>query len=92
MNGTLKIRKSLPGDLTDILVVEEKAFNYTEEAKLDQRLLANPSAEPRLSLLAFIDDQPAGQIIFSKADFNPAINVVGLLAVVPHYQRMGIGG
>jgi putative acetyltransferase len=96
MNDTLIIRKTLPGDLADILTVEEKAFNSKEEAELVRQLLADPSAEPRLSLLAFVDDKPVGHIIFSRADFDPAIDVVGSilgpLAVVPEYQKMGVGG
>ena len=56
----------------------------------------DPSAEPRLSLLAFLDEKHAGHIIFPRAVFDLAIDVIGSilgpLAVVPEYQKMEIGG
>lgn len=96
MTDYLSIRESKQTDLEDVLSVERRAFNSEEEADLVRELLEDPSAEPRLSLLAFMDEKPAGHIIFTKAVFDPAVDVTGTilgpLAVVPEYQKIGIGG
>lgn len=96
MNFDLIIRESNSSDLHSVLTVERAAFGSEEEAELVRNLLNDPSAEPRLSLLALLEDKPVGHIIFSRAIFDPAIDVVGSilgpLAVVPAYQKTGIGG
>jgi len=96
MEQNLIIRESSQSELDDILKVERKAFNSNEEAELVQQLLEDPTAEPRLSLLAFIDDYPVGHILFSRVEFDSPIDVVGSilspLAVMPDNQKKGIGG
>jgi len=96
MKDVLKIRVTVSEDLADILTIEEKAFNSSEEAELVRQLLEDPTAEPIFSLLAFIEDKPVGHIMFSKVIFYPAIDVggsiLGPLAVIPEYQKRGVGG
>jgi putative acetyltransferase len=84
-------------DLNDILFVEREAFNSNKEADLTKNLLADPSAKPLLSLMAFIKNQPAGHILFTKAHLlnSPrefAVSFLAPLAVVPKFQRRGVGG
>ncbi len=92
----MNIRETTPADLKDILFVEREAFNSHKEADLTRDLLADPTAEPRISLLAFVEDQPAGHILFTKArlssDPNIAVSNLAPLAVVPKFQKQGIGG
>jgi len=96
MISDLIIRESNSSDLHSILAVERAAFGSEEEAELVRNLLNDSTAEPRLSLLAFQGDKPVGHIVFSRAVFNPAIDIVGSilgpLAVVPDRQKTGIGG
>ena len=90
------IRETKEADLEDILLVERKAFNSKKEADLAKDLLADPTAKPRLSLMAFIEDQPAGHILFTKACLlnSPreiAVSFLAPLAVEPKFQRQGVG-
>ncbi|MGD6934974.1 MAG: GNAT family N-acetyltransferase [Candidatus Bathyarchaeia archaeon] len=90
------IRETTPLDLNDILFVEREAFQKQTEADLTRNLLADPTAKPLLSLLAYVENQPAGHILFTKATISKAPNVkvslLAPLAVVPKFQRQGIGG
>jgi len=47
------IREASASDLSDVLSVETEAFGRDEEALLVSELLADPSAKPVLSLLAY---------------------------------------
>ncbi len=90
------IRETTDADLKDILFVEREAFNSHKEADLTRDMLADPTAKPLVSLLAFIEDQPAGHILFTKAYLSNtpkvAVSLLAPLAVVPKFQRQGIGG
>ncbi len=92
----MNIRQTTQADLNDILTVERAAFNRDEEVDLTRAMLVDPSAEPRLSLLAYIDDQPAGHILYTKGTLtnHPEVVVSFLapLGVIPKFQRQGIGG
>ncbi len=92
----MNIRQTTPADLEDILSVERAAFNRDSEVNLTRALLADPSAEPRLSLMAYIDDRPVGHILFTKGTLtnhpDVALSFLAPLAVVPKFQRQGIGG
>ncbi len=92
----MNIRQTTQADLEDILFVEGAAFNRDAEADLTRALLSDPSAEPRLSLIAHVNGQPAGHILFTKGTLtnHPEVTLSFLapLAVVPKYQRKGIGG
>jgi putative acetyltransferase len=92
----MEIRETTSADLQDIVYVEHEAFHREAEPQLTKDMLADPSAEPRLSLLAYVDNQPAGHILFTHGYLtnNPKIEVSFLapLAIVPKFQRQGIGG
>ena len=91
------IRQTDAVDLTDILTVHESAFGQNDEALLTADLLADPSAAPRLSLIALLDGQPVGHILFTRAGIigaeeNVTASILAPLAVVPDVQGRGIGG
>ncbi len=91
------IRETNDADLNDILFVEREAFNSNKEADLAKDMLADPSAKPHLSLIAFIENQPAGHILFTTAHLSNtqskvAVSFLAPLAVIPKFQKQGIGG
>ena len=92
----MKIHKALQADLEDVLVVERAAFGTEEEAALVRDLLADPSAQPRLSLLAYWDNRAVGHILFTRVKIkgHPHLNasILAPLAVIPEAQNQGIGG
>ncbi len=96
MVADLIIRESTSSDLQAVMEVEREAFGSEENAILVRDLLSDPTAEPRLSLLAILGDQPVGHIIFTQAIFDPPISVKGAiqgpLAVIPAHQKEGVGG
>jgi putative acetyltransferase len=80
-----------------MLFVEREGFNSNEEAELTRKLLADPTAKPLLSLLAFVENHPAGHILFTKAQFandkdNVSVSFLAPFAVLPRFQKQGIGG
>ena len=91
------IRETKDTDLNDILFIEREAFKSNKEADLTRDLLADPSAKPLLSLIAFIENRAVGHILFTNAHLsnNPnevAISLLAPLAIIPNYQKKGIGG
>ena len=95
MNAKRVIRETSSKDIESILAVEKAAFQSNEEAGLVFDLLQDPSAEPILSLLLLELDEPVGHILFTRAEFEPQLNlkarILGPLAVVPSRQKAGIG-
>ena len=84
-------------DLNDTLLVEREAFSSSKEAELTRDLLADPTAKPLLSLMAFVEGEPAGHILFTAARLlggsrEVAVSFLAPLAVVPKFQRRGVGG
>ena len=93
----MHIRKSTESDLNDVISVESEAFGRKEVVNLTRDLLSDPSAEPAISLLAFDEDRAVGHILFTAAqlsgsDEQVAVSILAPLAVVPAFQRKGIGG
>ncbi|MCK4813882.1 MAG: N-acetyltransferase [Candidatus Marinimicrobia bacterium] len=94
----IHIRETSAIDLNAILAVERTAFIDDEEVvTLTRDLLTDPTAEPLVSLLAFDGETPVGHILFTKAqivgvDRCPLMHILAPLAVIPDYQKQGIGG
>jgi putative acetyltransferase len=91
------IRETNDAELNDILLVESEAFNSGKEVDLTKEILADPTAKPVLSLMAFIGGEPAGHILFTKAHLlkgsrEVAVSFLAALAVISKFQRRGIGG
>ncbi|SDH06758.1 GNAT family N-acetyltransferase [Roseospirillum parvum] len=90
------IREMTDSDLGAVLEVERRAFESKTEADLTRDLLADPSAAPRLSLVALEGGRIVGHALFTQASVSgspprPRASVLAPLAVVPEAQRQGIG-
>jgi len=94
----IQIRETNSNDFNDIMLVEERAFGYVKEAQLTADLLSDETAEPTLSLLAFDGEKAVGHILFTRVyirEMNteqPLIHILAPLAVIPEYQKQGVGG
>lgn len=93
----MRIVEATAADLSDVLTVERLAFGGEVEAGLVADLLADPTAQPLLSLLARAEGRPVGHILFTAVRLEGAASglrlaILAPLAVVPDAQRKGIGG
>jgi putative acetyltransferase len=90
------VREASESEYLDALAIEAEAFASHVEANLVKELLADPSARPFLSLLAFQDNQAVGHILFTKLRLEPDVSLsaslLAPLAVLPGHQGQGIGG
>jgi putative acetyltransferase len=86
--------ESLP-DYAAIAEVNILAFGQENEAKLISEIRCSQGYIPELSLIAEVDNIIVGHILFSYIDLigEESLEVLGLapLAVVPQFQRQGIG-
>ncbi len=90
----LLIRQENPADVSAVRQVNLQAFGGPQEASLVDAL--REAARPFLSLVAVEDGQVVGHISFSPVMIEgggPVPQAMGLapLAVLPAYQRRGIG-
>jgi putative acetyltransferase len=89
-------REATSKDLSVLLQVHRLAFGQTEEAELVESLLADPSAQPLLSLVAEEAGTVIGHVLFTRLsllgpDKPPAASILAPLAVIPSAQRSGAG-
>lgn len=86
------IRTATAADTEALLAVEREAFGGPDEAALVAALMAGNAFMPELSLVAEEADMLVGHILFTRAYAGgvPAA-LLAPLAVVPTYQRCGIG-
>ncbi|NJO06099.1 MAG: N-acetyltransferase [Chloroflexaceae bacterium] len=89
------IRPETPTDHAAIDSVEEQAFDRRDEANIVATLRAAGTVS--LSLVAVLQGQIVGHILFSPVEIEsePSYEgavAMGPLAVLPAYQRQGIGG
>ena len=87
----IEIREERPDDIAAIREVNRRAFGQDQEGNIVDALRTNGAA--LLSLVATVNGQVAGHIMYSP--LTVAENVLGValgpMAVVPEYQRQGIG-
>ena len=92
----LRFQESTIKDIPGLLHIVDQAFGQSTEADLVAKLLADPTAEPYLSLLAMHHDQAIGHILFTRVyldrDASPLLHILAPLSVLPQYQKQGIGG
>ena len=89
----IEIRESTAEDLPGILATNRAAFGSDIEAELVRALLADPSAQPRLSLIAYDGERTVGHILFTHARLTGAsASLLAPLSAQPDAQRRGVGG
>jgi putative acetyltransferase len=87
----LEIREERPDDVRAVRDLNRRAFGQDQESNIVDALRANGSA--LLSLVATLDDKVVGHIMYSPAVIDDSIRgaALGPMAVLPEYQRQGIG-
>jgi len=96
----LQVRKALKSDKQAISNVVIAAFGEVqgqEIVDLIVNLLADPSAQPLLSLVMTVDENVIGHILFTNVRIKHSQRMVSSailapLSVHPKYQNQGIGG
>jgi len=92
----VRIVEASPADADAVQSVERAAFSRDDEAALVAALIDDPSAQPTLSLLAFVANKPVGHVLFTRVGLEGAPHLVPAailapLAVRPEFQRQGVG-
>lgn len=95
-NYKIVIRSETDKYYDSIYQIHSKAFNHVNEAKLINSLRKTPDYKPELSLIASINNEPIGHVLFYPLNIeteNGSIATLGLvpLAVKPEFQKQGIG-
>lgn len=87
----IEIRGEKPEDMPAIHALNRRAFGQEQEARIVDALRRNGAA--RLSLVATLDGRVVGHIMYSPATIAGALEgaALGPMAVLPEYQRKGIG-
>jgi putative acetyltransferase len=94
----ITIIKTNDSHYNDIIAVEKSAFGHDKEANLTAALLKDKTGEPLLSLLAYHEKKAVGHILFTRCYIDemmtdqPLFHILAPLAVIPEYQKQGIGG
>lgn len=92
----ITIRSEEPQDKEMIFEVNRLAFGQDNEARLVDQIRESKYYKPELSLVAIIDKQIAGHIMFSVVTLEHHLQLSHILAlapmaVKPEYQGQGIG-
>lgn len=102
MNQFIKIRTETPDDYDGVIELTEKAFETLEisdhnEGRLVDKLRKAPAFIEELSLVAELDGQLVGHILFTPLQIKNVQNsftslVLAPVSVLPEFQKQGIGG
>jgi len=92
----MKIRQEQKSDHKKVYEINKMAFNQENESMLIDKIRAGDSFIPELSLVAELEGEIVGHILFSKIkilgkDEYESL-ALGPMAVVPKHQKQGIGG
>lgn len=92
----MQILEAGAADADVVQSIEGAAFAREDEAALVADLLQDPTAQPSLSLLAFVANKPVGHVLFTQAVLAGASRpvpaaILAPLAVLPGSQRQGVG-
>lgn len=90
------IRSATSADRAEILGVHRAAFGSEEEAKLVAALLDDPTAAPRVSMLAEDNGAVIAHVLFTRVMIphgtsKPTAAILCPLAVHPDQQSRGVG-
>jgi predicted N-acetyltransferase YhbS len=101
MNPKINIRKETPADYAQVIELTGKAFESLEisdhnEGKLVERLRKSPNFIEDLSLVAELNGQVIGHILFTPIVIENGPKkfeslVLAPVSVLPEFQKMGIG-
>lgn len=97
---SLEIRAAGPDEMPAIHELLTSAFGATEAPRIIRMVdeaLADPSARPRLALMALRDGRVVGHILFTHAEVDTGdarieASLLAPMAVHPDVQGQGIGG
>lgn len=91
----IKIRPEQVSDYSAIAELHTLAFGQPGEARLVEKLRHSAAYIPDLSLVAEVNYQPIGHIMFSYGQLVgksiSSVLVLAPLAVLPQFQRQGVG-
>jgi len=94
----LKIRQEGKSDFKEVYKINELSFEEEGEAKLVELLRNSSVFVPELSLVAIIEDNIVGHILFTKIKIVDSNQnefeslALAPMAVLPKCQKKGIGG
>lgn len=96
IHNRLNIRPETKKDFSKITQVNDFAFGQKNEGRLIERLRQTEKYIPELSLVAELDDEIIGHILFYPitihSDISKFLSIsLGPMAVAPVHQRKGIG-
>jgi len=95
-----QVRKAFKSDkqaISDVVIAAFGEVQGQEIVDLIFNLLADPSAQPLVSLVVTVDENVVGQILFTNVRIKHSQRMVSSailapLSVHPEYQNQGIGG
>lgn len=87
----IEIREEHPRDVTAIRDMHKRAFGQDQEGNIVDALRSNGAV--LLSLVAILNGRVVGHIMYSPLSVGDEVTgaALGPMAVVPEYQRQGIG-
>ena len=87
----IQIREERADDIAAVCELNRRAFGQNQESNIVDALRANGAV--LLSLVATVNDRVVGHIIYSPASISGNVSgaALGPMAVLPEYQRQGIG-
>lgn len=94
---TVSIRKEAPADFRSVCSVNIAAFEQENESILVDLLRKSDVFIPELSLVAELEDQIIGHILFTKLKIIEKSSIthysisLAPMAVLPQYQNFGVG-
>ncbi|UCE20801.1 MAG: N-acetyltransferase [Candidatus Aminicenantes bacterium] len=96
IHNRLKIREETENDYPKTRGVNDLAFGQGDEGRLIEKLRQTEKFIPELSLVAELNDEIIGHILFYPVPIRSATSTfyslsLAPMAVTPMYQRIGIG-
>ncbi len=92
----MNIHHAAFSDREEIRAIHLKSFTSDENVQVAELAVELLSAPEAINLMATVDDSAAGHIAFSPVTLSGSNQLVGYilapLAVLPEYQKRGIGG
>jgi putative acetyltransferase len=87
----IEIREERPGDVAAIRDLNKRAFGQDQEGNIVDALRSNGAA--LLSLVATLNGRVVGHVMYSPLSVGGEVAgaALGPMAVLPEYQRQGIG-